>query len=174
MLTCNIQMTVLPMDTVYHIRSFMRWRDCTILISREWLHGALRRRIRLRTWRGRVRVYSYLRVFGQAFVQMHWRRLCIQLGISRRARNIQDRLSWKAAVKQYMCRHCKACGRSTRACVLGLPICVRCRFDPTCKYAYMVMTRDAKRMGIPKRILDTIPYHRYGQMRLRFLHELTQ
>lgn len=167
-------MIMLPMDTVYHIRSFMRWRDCTILVSREWLHGALSRRVRLRTWQGRVRVYAYLLVFGQSFVQMNWRRFSIQLGISRRARNIQDQLCWKAAVKQYMRRHCKACGRPTQACVLGLSICVRCRFDPRRKYAYMVMTLDAKRMGIPKRILDTIPYHRYGQMRLRFVHKLSQ
>ena len=36
----------------------------------------------------------------------------------------------------------------------------------------MVMVQDARRMGIPKKILDTIPYHRQGHRKLRFLQDI--
>ena len=164
----------LPLDVVYHIRSFMRWRDCTRMISRDWLAGALRRPVRLRSWRGRVRVYTYLHVFGQAYVRMSWAQWCAQCGIWRRARNVIDRLSWKTAAEEYMRRRCKSCGCRSQSNVMGVCICTRCRFDSHRKYAFMVMTREAKQMGIPKRTLDKIPHHKYRQMRLRFLHDLIE
>lgn len=157
---------------VYHIRDFMRWRDRTQMVSREWLYGALSRPVHLRSWRGKIRMYAYLKVFGQRFVRMSWPTYCVQLGICRRARNVHYRLSWKAAATIFMERHCKSCGKDTRSNVMGTAICLRCRFNPKRKYAFMVMTRDARQMGIPKKILDLIPYHQHGLCRLRFLHDL--
>lgn len=165
---------LLPMDTVYHVRDFLRWRDRTTMVSRAWLFGALRRRIRLRSWRSKLRMFSYLKVFGQVDAHMSWASFCHQLGVSRRARNLHYRLTWRAAATQFMDRHCKVCGRTSRSKVFGTCICVQCRFNPRRPNAYMVMIRDARDMGIPRRILDKVPYHRHGMCHLRFLHEIEE
>ena len=93
---------MLPFEMVYHIRDFMRWRDRTQMVSREWLYGALSIPVRLRSWRGKIRMYAYLKVFGHRFVRMSWPTYCVQLGICRRARNVYYRLSWKAAAAIFM------------------------------------------------------------------------
>lgn len=162
----------LPFDIIYLIRSFLKWRERTKMISREWLRGALRQRVRLTTWRDKVRMATYMKVFGQMFAQLSWHSFCMKLSMTRRSRNVHYRLTWKAAGMRYLRTHCKSCGRPTRASVMGMPICLRCRENPRRKYAFMVMVCQAKRMGIPKRILDMIPYHTQGQKKLRFHHAI--
>lgn len=165
---------MLPMELIWHIQDYMRWRHKTIMVSREWLGKSLRnKKVRIRTWRGQLRVFSYLRVFGPYFVGMSWHRFCKMVYINRRRRNLHYRLTWKSAAINYMKkRRCQGCGRLSRANIAGVRLCVKCRFNRNLKYSYMVMTYQARRMGVPKRILNDIPYYRMGQARLRFWHEI--
>lgn len=163
---------VLPMEIVYLIRSYLKWRDQTQLVSRDWLYGALSRRVRLLSWRSSIRIYSYILVFGQAYTRMSWSHFCKQMGITRRVRNTHGRLTWRAAASCYMAKRCKACGQQSRSNVHGICLCTSCRFNPGLKYAYMIMVRDAKRMQVPKRILEQVPFHLCGMRRLRFLYEI--
>lgn len=173
-MSCTCQRMLLPMEIVYHIRDYLRWRERATMVSREWLFGTLRRRMRLRAWRSKMRMFSYIKVFGQVDAHMSWACFCQQIGVIRRARNRHYRLTWRAAATRFMQGHCKVCGRASRSNVFGIPICVQCRFNPRWRNAYMVMTRDARNMGVPKRILDKVPYHSYGMCHLRFLHEIQE
>ena len=164
---------MLPMDVLWHIQTFMRWRHATIMVSQEWLRRALKKRVRIRTWEGQMRVYSYLRVFGQPFVGMSWGCFCSKLHIRRRQRNRHCRLTWKAAAKTYMkTKRCQACGCHSNSNVFNISLCSKCRFNPRLKYAFMVNTATAKKRGIPRRVLKHIEYHRVGQTHLRFWHEI--
>jgi hypothetical protein len=164
---------MLPVEVIWHIQSFMRWRHATRMVSKEWLRRALKKRVRIRTWGGHMRVYSYLRVFGQTFVGMSWGRFCDKLYIRRRQRNRHFRLTWKAAAQSCMkTKRCQACGCHSNSNVFGISLCSTCRFNPKLKYAFMVNTATAKRMGIPSHVLQQIAYHRVGQSHLRFWHEI--
>jgi len=163
---------MLPLDVVYHIRSFLKWRDRTLMISKEWLHGALARRVRLRSWSRKLRMYAYLCVFGPAFARMSWSSFCRKLFISRKAHEGYGQPTWHAAAMRFMRRRCKACGLQTRSCVMGVAVCTLCRFDPRLKYAYMIPVRLAKQIGVPKQVLNIVPYHKYRMNHLRFFHEI--
>lgn len=165
---------MLPLDVVYHIRSFLRWRDRTLMVSREWLHGALTRSVRLRSWSGKLRMYAYLRVFGPEFSRMSWSSFCRKLLISRKVREGRAQPTWHAAAARFMRHHCKACGQQTRSCVMGVTVCTRCRFDPRLKYAYMIPVCLAKQLGVPKQVLNVVPYHKYRMCHLRFFHEIEE
>ena len=163
----------LPDDVIRHIRGYLRWTYVATLVSRQWLYTSLRRRVRFRSWRGKVRLYSFMNTFGPAFVGMSWHTFCGVLGVNRRARNFGGSLSWKASAHRRMrTNHCRACGCATRARVFGTHICRACRFNPRLKFAYMVKVYEARAAGVPKRLLDTIPYHRHCYCRLRFRHEI--
>lgn len=163
---------MLPIEVVWHILSFVRWRHATIMVSKKWLRRALKKRVHIRTWPGHMRLYTYLRVFGPTFVGMSWGRFCKKLYIHRRQRNIHFRLTWKAAAKSYIKTRCQACGCRSKTNVFGISLCTRCRFNPRLKYAFMINTTKAKRLGIPIHILKQVEYHRVGQSHLRFLHEI--
>lgn len=165
---------MLPIEVIWHIESFMRWRHATIMVSKKWLRRALKKRVHIRTWRGYMRVHSYLRVFGPSFVGMSWGCFCDKLYIRRRQRNRHFRLTWKAAAKNYMKTRCQACGCRSNSNVFGISLCSTCRFNPRLKYAFMVNTSKAKRMGIPSHVLKQIQHHRVGQAHLRFWHEIIE
>lgn len=163
----------LPDELIRHIMSFIRWKYLTVLVSREWLSIGLCRRVRLRSWRGKVRMFSYLKVFGPSFVGMSWKSFCNVLGVYRRARYITGPLRWKiAAEKQMYTNRCCSCGASTRANVFGRHVCCRCRFNPSLKYSYMLSVKEARSAGVSKRILDRIDYHIYRRCHLRFMYEI--
>jgi len=164
---------MVPSDVIWHIQTFMRWRHVAILVSKGWLRRALRKQVRLRSWRGQLRIFSYLKTFGPTFVGMSWSRFCSILYVRRRQRNKHFRLTWKAAAESCMKQNrCQACGRRSNANVFGISLCSTCRFNSQLKYTYMVKTFEAKRQGIPTRILKQVEHHRVGQAHLRFWHEI--
>lgn len=153
---------MLPLELVYHIRDYMPWRYRAILVSRDWLFGALVGKSSRRRWRDKRRLYSYLCVFGQTFVKLSWPAFCQRLlHVHRRARNTHFRLTWRAAADKYfnVCR-CEGCGRRTYAVVFDIYLCGRCRYRRRLVNCYMVKTYQAKAAGVPKRVLDRVPYHR--------------
>lgn len=166
--------TMLPIELVYHIRDYMPWRYRAILVSREWLHGALKGRLRRRRWRDKRRLFSYMNVFGRHYVQMSWRILCTKLlNVQRRARNQHHTLTWKAAARKYfnICR-CEGCGCRTYAMVFDIHLCGRCRYRPRLVNCYMLKVYQAKNLGVPKRILDRVPYHQGMGCHLRFWSDI--
>lgn len=161
---------LLPMVIVYHVRDYLPWRHRAILVSREWLHGAVRSNFYPRRWRDKRLLFSYMKVFGQQFLRVSWSRFCIKvLGVTRRARNKYYRLTWKAAAHKHfnVCR-CEGCGRRTYSIVMGIYLCGTCRYRRRLKNCYMVKVYQAKSLGVPKRILDRVPYHQGMGCRLRF------
>lgn len=165
----------LPMELVWHVMSYMKWKYSAVLVGREWLKRAMKKRVRPRTWHRQVRIYSYLAVFGQKFVGMSWHHYCTHLSIRRRARNRHGRLTWRAAATTYIRQNrCRACGTYTVSNVIGVHICTRCRFNIKLKFAYMIQTGHARRMGVPEPILKAVPYHLYRKSRLRFWHDIEQ
>jgi len=165
----------LPLVIVYKIASYMRWKHRAQLITKEWLFQQLLRRIKLRKWRSKVRMYSYIKVFGQFACSQSWHHFCVTtLQTKCRVRNKHHRLTWKAAADNYFRKRCRGCGCKSKANVFGEVICQDCRFDPRLPQCLMVSVAKAKDLGIPKRILDTIPCHgsAMGQ-RLRFWKEIT-
>lgn len=164
----------LPMVVVYRIRDYMPWRYRAILVSREWLQGALRIKLRRLRWRTKRRLFSYMRVFGRQFVNVSWPRFSIQvLDLNRRARNARFQLTWRAAAEKYfsVCR-CVGCGRRTYSQVFDIYLCEKCRYRRRLVNCYMVKVYQAKGMGIPKRILDRVPYHQGMGCRLRFWRDI--
>jgi len=150
----------LPIELVYHILEHLRYTARTQLISREWLQKQMRRRVRLRKWHSKVRMYSYLKVFGQPFCNCSWPRFCKEtLENKRRTRNRHARLTWRSAADDYFQNKCKGCGTKTRANVFGWNICLDCRRNPRLHECFMISVGEAKSRGIPKRILDTVPCH---------------
>jgi hypothetical protein len=162
----------IPYDVIRIIRSFLPWSSRCRMISKQWLHEALGRQIKLTRWSYKKRMYSYMITFGQRFSNRSWSNMSNYLKIKRQARNSHFRLSWRAAVINYMQTHCNGCGRKSRANVFGIRICRRCQRNPYLKYSYMVTKGHAKRMGISQAILDTIPYHKIDQCHLRFRYLL--
>jgi hypothetical protein len=162
----------IPYDVIRIIRSFLPWSHRCRMISRRWLREVLQTRIKLNKWSAKTRMYSYIVTFGQNFSNRSWSNMAKNLRIKRQARNSHFRLTWRAAVSKYMCSRCQGCGRKSRANVFGICICRRCQRNHRLKYSYMVTTEHAKRMGISKTILDTIPYHRRDHCHLRFQHLL--
>lgn len=160
---------ILPFDVIWIIRSFMPWKQSAKLVSREWLNGALFQRPKARKWAIKVRLYSYMKVFGQSFVNMSWHRFCSKLKVTRRSRNTRFRLTWRAAAQKHFETRCKGCGNSTRAQVFGWPICQRCCHNSTLKYCYMVSVALAVSKGANIHELRRLHYHgsRMGT-RLRF------
>ena len=166
-------MATLPWDVVLEIRSFLPWRDRFKMISREWLQFGLRRTTRLTRWRSYRLVYSYMNTLGPSFADMTWKRYCCIIGLMRRTRNKLYRLSWRAAAQHYMyLNRCQACGRKTTALVMGEHLCVHCRRKSKFKYSYMVTVAEAIQMGVTRRLLNRLPYHRHNYCRLRFLHQI--
>ena len=167
-------MLMLPVVIVYEILSYLRWKERTRLICRDWLFKSLKKRVRLKKWKSKLKIYSYLKTFGCFFVHQSWSNFCIRhLGVHSRARNSNYRLTWKAAAKKYMKTRCKCCGSSSRSNVFGTVICTQCRFNRKFRYAYILNTSRALHMGIPRDVIKRVPYHKYGQAHLRFLHELS-
>ena len=162
----------IPYDVIRIIRSFLPWSSRCRMISRQWLHEALQRQIKLTGWRSKKMMYSYMITFGQRFSNRSWPKMAKKLKIKRKARNSHSRLTWRAAVSNYMHNHCNGCGHKTRASVFDIPICRRCQRNPYLKYSYMVTNSRARRLGISQKILDTIQYHRIDQCHLRFRHLL--
>ena len=162
----------IPFDVIRIIRSFLPWSSRCRMVTRQWLREALRRRIKLHRWSSKTKMYSYMIMFGQHFSNRSWSYLARTLGIKRQSRNAHFRLTWRAAVSKFMNNCCQGCGCKSRANVFGVCICRRCQRNPRLKYSYMVTTSRAKRMGISKAMLDTIPYHQDQQCRLRFRHLL--
>jgi hypothetical protein len=164
---------MLPIEIVYEILSYLRWKQRTGLICRDWLFKSLKKRVRLKKWKSKLKIYSYLKTFGCFSVHQSWSNFCIRhLGVCRRSRDIHYRLTWKAAAKKYMKKRCKCCGNYSNSNVFGIVICTRCRFNRKFKYSYMVTTTHALRIGMTRKVIKNVCYHKYGQARLRFLHEL--
>lgn len=161
-----------PFDVIRIIRSFLPWSSRCRMVTRQWLRETLQRRIKLVRWCSQKKMYSYMIAFGQRFSNRSWSNMAKTLQIKRQARNSHFRLTWRAAVVKYMSTRCQSCGRKSRANVFGVCICRRCQRNPRLKYSYMVTTTRAKRMGISKATLDTIPYHQDQHCRLRFRHLL--
>lgn len=165
---------LLPFELVYHIRDFLPWQYKTTMVSREWLHTVLKKKVRLRKWRSKRLMYSYLKVFGTFFVNTRWSSFCsLQLALVKRVRNHNNCLSWKATAEKHfdVCR-CEACGARTCSVVFEIYLCSRCRFKKKLINCYMVKVYQAKEMGVPKRILDIVPYHRGSGCRLRFWKDI--
>lgn len=158
----------IPYDVIRIIRSFLPWDSRCRMISRQWLHEVLQRRIKLYKWSSMKRMYSYILALGQRFSNCSWSKMAKNLKIKRQSRNLYFRLTWRAAVVKYMQTRCKGCGRKSRANVFGIRICRLCQRNPYLKYSYMVTNGHARRMGISQAILDTIPYHKIDQCHLRF------
>lgn len=166
-------MVILPWEIVLEIRSFLSWRDRFKMVSREWLRFGLQRTTRLSKWRSHRLVFSYLCVLGPASAGMTWKKYCNIIGLSRRTRNKLYRLSWRAAAHHFMfLNRCQACGCKTSALVMGESLCGRCRRQSKFKYSYMVTVTEAIQMGVPRRLLNRLPYHRHNYCRLRFLHQI--
>jgi hypothetical protein len=166
---------LIPFDIVYLIRDYLPWKYRVQLVSKDWLNGALRKRVRIHKWKSKVLVFSYMRTFGPYYTRRSWHSMCISLHLYRRARNKHFRLTWKAATEQFFEKQCKGCGCHTRANVFGWPICTKCRRNDSLKECYMVSVGTAVSMGIPKRILRTIPYHYSGRgQHLRFWKDIQE
>ena len=160
---------VLPIEIVYEIISYLSFTYRATTVSREWLRISIRN-ANIHTWSSKVRMYSIMRVFGREFRPMSWHRFCVQfLKVKRRGRNIDFRLSWKAAAQKYFLTRCRGCGVRSCSNVFGTIICMYCRRNRRKKYCYMVSVGQAVAFGIPRRILRSIPWHgsRMGT-RLRF------
>jgi len=165
---------MLPFELVYHIRDYLPWRHRCIMVSREWLGGALRRRVQNHRWRTKRRLYSYLKVFGPQFVEYTWSNFSqTVLGITRRARNHHGCLTWMAAAKkQFTSPYCVGCGCRTSANIMDVSLCQVCRYNRRLVNCYMVKVYHTKTMGIPKSIIDGIPYHRGMECHLRFWRDI--
>lgn len=163
----------LPIVIIYKISSYLEFRYRAITVSREWVRFSLSK-AKPHSWRSKIRLYSFMRVFGSEFRTMSWHRFCIEfLRIKRRRRNIDYRLSWKAAAQNYVLARCRGCGVRSSSNVFGTVICMNCRRNKRKKYCYMVSVGQARFAGVPKRILDSIPWHgsRMGT-RLRFWSDI--
>ena len=166
----------LPIELVWHILEYLSYRRRTRLITREWLQKQMRGEVRLRKWRSKVRMYSYLKVFGRSFCNRSWPRFCSEtLALKRRTRNRHYRLTWRSAADDYLKNRCKGCGRKARARVFGWNICLDCRRNPRLPECFMVSVGEARSRGVPRRVLDTVPWH--GSImgcRLRFWKEIQE
>lgn len=165
---------LLPYEIIRHIRSYMLWKHKTLLINKQWLYEVFRQKYHIRKWSSKIRVYSYMKMFGPVFVNYSWESFArLVCGCKRRHRNAQYRLSWRAAVKQVLCRNkCRSCGRQTYTNVFGIHLCLNCRKSPHKKYAYMVNIREALSMGISRKALNEIPFHNagmYGKYRFYYI-----
>ena len=140
---------MLPIVIVYKILSYLRWKRRTQLITKEWLFLQLQRRIKLRRWYSKVRMYSYIKVFGLRCSQS-WHRFCIQsLNVQCRSRNRHYRLTWEAAASNYFRKRCRGCGCKSKASVFGEVICQDCRFDPiSCQRRTSPPTAEIPRMRV--------------------------
>ena len=166
-------MDTLPLEIVFEIRSFLPWRDRFKMISREWIQFGLRRLRHISRWRSHRLVFSYLCVFGPNFAGISWRRFCHIIGLLRRSRNRLYNLSWRAAAQHYMyLNRCQACGLKTKALVMGVHLCGRCRRKSKLKYTYMINVKEALQMGVPRHVLDRLPYHRQQYSHMRFFHQI--
>lgn len=165
---------MLPLDVVYYIRDHLSWRYRCITVSKDWLQGALRVRVRNHRWRTKRRLYCYLKLFGPEFVGYSWQTFCRKvLGVRRRLAVRQTHLSWRAAAaRRFDCCHCVGCGVKTTANVMGVSLCCRCRRNRRLVNCYMVKVYQAKSLGISKDILDRVPYHKGMGCRLRFWRDI--
>lgn len=165
---------LLPYELIWHIRSYMLWKHKTLLINKQWLYEVFRRRYRLKKWSSKIKLYSYMKIFGPRFVNYSWesfaRTVC---GCKRRRRNVHWRLTWREAVKHALCQNkCQSCGKKTHTNVFGVHLCLNCRKSPHKRYAYMVNIREALSMGISRKALNEIPFHNaglYGKYRFYYI-----
>ena len=164
----------LPLEIVYYILEYLRYKERMRLISKDWLQHQLKRKTHLFKWRSKKRLYSYIRIFGTSFCNYSWSRFCQEiLDRKRRSRNIHGKLTWKESANNYFRQRCQGCGKITYAVVFSWSICPICQRNPRLPECYMVSVGEAKSLGIPKRILDTIPWH--GSImgaRLRFWKDI--
>ena len=165
---------MLPLDIVYYIRDHLAWRYRCIPITREWLRGALHRRVKNHHWRTKKRLYCYMKLFGPEFVGQTWQTFCQKvLCLTRRVSNRSGHLSWRAAANRRFGRgHCVGCGTKTSANVMGVSLCSRCRRNRRLINCYMVKVYEARFLGIHKRVLDRVPYHQGMGCRLRFWNDI--
>ena len=170
---------MLPLDVVYYIRDHLLWRYRCITVSKEWLRGALRLRVRNHRWRTKRRLYCYMKLFGPEFVGYTWQSFCLKvLGVHRRRLTVgrvpfSTHLSWRAAAARRVdyC-HCVGCGVKTTANVMGVSLCCRCRCNRRLINCYMVKVYQAKSLGISKDILNRVPYHKGIGCHLRFWRDI--
>lgn len=166
---------IIPTEVIYHIYSYLKWKDRTILLNKEFLKYQFRTLPRLSKFSSKVRLYSYRNVFGREIINISWMHFCkTYLEIYKRARDDFYRLSWKAAAETYFLKRCKGCGSRTNALVFGcIPICCRCRHNDRLKNCYMVSVTDAINKGISRKLLRSMPYHgsSYGR-HLRFWKDI--
>ena len=157
-------MVELPFDVIRIIRTYMRWAERTALINKQWLYEVFRHRTKLRKWSNKLKLYSYLRVFGSGLVNRSWESFCRRIcGCHRRARNNHFQLTWRAAAHHIIHTNtCQSCGRNSKANVFGTHLCRKCCSNRCLKYTYMINVTKAKALGVPTHILNTIPYHNCG------------
>jgi len=165
---------MLPFDVVYYIRDHLPWRYRCTMVSKEWLRGALRYKVKNHRWRTKRRLYCYMKLFGAEFVRYTWQTFCRKvLHLSRRVANHSGHLSWRAASERRFDNcHCVGCGDKTTANVMGVSLCSRCRRNQRLINCYMVKVYEAKFLGIPKRVLDIVPYHKGMSCHLRFWRDI--
>jgi len=165
---------MLPIVIVKYIISYLPFYYRINPIKRSWVHLELRKRIVVRQWRSKVLLYAYLNTFGTSFTQTSWHRFCIcMLKTRRRTRNLYGRLTWHAAADHFFAARCHGCGVTTKASVFGHRICGKCRFNRKLSHCYMVSVSTAVAMGVPRRILNTMPWHGTARgHRLRFWKDI--
>jgi hypothetical protein len=177
----NKMLPILPFEIIFdEICSYLSFKCRAITVSRGWLYLALMKRPVKRKWRPKVLLYSYLKSFGREVYPVSWHFFCVNvLKVTRRTRNVYFRLTWKAAAANYFSKKCRGCGNQSSSNVFGTVICMNCRRNRCKKHCYMVSVGEARAAGVPKKILDSIPWHgsRLGT-RLRFWkdieHEMAQ
>lgn len=166
---------ILPLEVILvEICSFLPFRYRAMTVSRKWLSLTLRKRPKKRKWRSKVMLYSYLKSFGPRVYPVSWHYLCVViLKVTRRTRNDHFRLTWKAAATNYFSKRCRGCGVESSSNVFGTVICMNCRQNRRKKHCYMVSVGKARAAGVPKKVLDNIPWHgsRMGT-RLRFWKDI--
>lgn len=168
-------MAILPIDVIRVIRSFMRFRERSQMINKQWVQEVFYKHIRLNHWKSKRKLYSYMKILGPQTLNISWKRFCKKMcQRHRRARNNRYNLTWRAAARTEMEQNtCQSCGKHTQSNVFGVHLCLRCRACSRKKYAYMVNVTTAISMGISRRVLNEIPVH-YGGMcgKYRFWHEI--
>ena len=153
---------MLPFDCVYAIQSFLPFRDAVTNVSRTWLTARLQRfdSYRPHSWRNRLCLYTYRSLSGAS--DTYWQFFCRQvLGRTKRKRNDDDQLTWKAAADAVMSGgswQCRACGHPTVANVFGVRLCISCRQKRNLKHTFMVKVYQARGVASRKQLVP-IPYH---------------
>lgn len=152
----SLKHKMLPWDVIRIIQRFLRWRERSKMVSRQWLVDAKLERAKLGKWRSKKLLYSYVRYLHIGNMEAFCRE---RLRVRHAKLNIWTlKCTWEGAADEYMSKRCQACGRMTNASVLRIPICNKCRFNPKLKWTFMVKTYEARRFATRRQIRD-LPYH---------------